>query len=69
MTPLGMLEGYATIASGGTVMRPRIVTRIVRMDGKVEEKPKEVEVPAEKRLRNIEQPDEDEYGSAKSAHW
>jgi len=39
VTPLGMLEGYATIASGGTVMRPRIVTRIVRMDGKAQEKP------------------------------
>ncbi len=39
VTPLGMLEGYATIASGGTVMRPRIVTRIVRPDGKLEEKP------------------------------
>ncbi len=39
VTPLGMLEGYATIASGGTVMKPRIVTRIVRMDGKTEEKP------------------------------
>lgn len=42
VTPLGMLEGYATIASGGTVMRPRVVTRIVRADGKVEEKPPEI---------------------------
>lgn len=42
VTPLGMLEGYATIASGGTVMRPRIVTRIVQPDGKVLEKPPEV---------------------------
>lgn len=39
VTPLGMLEGYATIASGGTVMQPRIVTRIVGMDGKAQERP------------------------------
>ena len=42
VTPLGMLEGYATIASGGTVMRPRVVTRIVGLDGKVEERPPEI---------------------------
>ena len=42
VTPLGMLEGYATIASGGTVMRPRVVTRIVGLDGKVKETPPEV---------------------------
>ncbi len=42
VTPLGMLEGYATIANGGTVMKPRIVTRIARMDGKVEERPPQV---------------------------
>ncbi len=39
VTPLGMLEGYATIASGGVVMQPRIVTRIVGMDGKARVKP------------------------------
>lgn len=42
VTPLGMLEGYATIASGGTVMRPRIVTKTVGIDGKVEERRPEV---------------------------
>ncbi|MGE5190262.1 MAG: penicillin-binding protein 2 [Gemmatimonadota bacterium] len=42
VTPLGMLEGYATIASGGTVVRPRIVTAVVGMDGKVETRPPEV---------------------------
>jgi penicillin-binding protein 2 len=34
-----MLSGYAAIATGGEVMRPRLVSRVVRMDGTVEEFP------------------------------
>ncbi|HEY3490410.1 MAG TPA: penicillin-binding protein 2 [Candidatus Deferrimicrobiaceae bacterium] len=37
VTPLEMLEGYATLGSGGRVMRPRVVTKTVRMDGGVSE--------------------------------
>ncbi|HEY5996808.1 MAG TPA: penicillin-binding protein 2, partial [Candidatus Deferrimicrobiaceae bacterium] len=33
VTPLEMLVGYATLGTGGQVMRPRIVTKSVRMDG------------------------------------
>ncbi len=36
VTPLGMLSAYAAIATGGQVMRPRLVSRVVRMDGEVE---------------------------------
>ncbi len=36
VTPLEMLAGYSSIASGGVVMRPRLVTSVVRMDGTVE---------------------------------
>jgi penicillin-binding protein 2 len=36
LTPLEMLAGYAAIATGGEVMRPRVVREIVRMDGTVE---------------------------------
>ncbi|MBI5419267.1 MAG: penicillin-binding protein 2 [Deltaproteobacteria bacterium] len=39
VTPLEMLAGYAAIATGGEVMRPRLVTRVTRMDGAVEERP------------------------------
>jgi penicillin-binding protein 2 len=39
LTPLEMLAGYSAIAAGGEVMRPRIVRRIVRMDGTVKENP------------------------------
>jgi penicillin-binding protein 2 len=39
VTPIGMLSGYAAIATGGEVMRPRLVSRVVRMDGTVEEIP------------------------------
>ncbi len=39
ITPLGMLTAYAAIATGGEVMRPRLVSRVVRMDGAVEEFP------------------------------
>jgi penicillin-binding protein 2 len=37
ITPLGMLSAYAAIATGGEVMRPRLVSRVIRMDGSVEE--------------------------------
>jgi penicillin-binding protein 2 len=39
ITPLEMLAGYSTIAAGGEVMRPRLVRKIVEMDGKVRENP------------------------------
>jgi penicillin-binding protein 2 len=39
VTPLGMVSGYAAIATGGKVMRPRLVSRVVRMDGTSEEFP------------------------------
>jgi penicillin-binding protein 2 len=39
VTPLGMLSAYAAIATGGEVMRPRLVSRLIRMDGSVEEFP------------------------------
>ncbi len=39
ITPLGMLSAYAAIATGGEVMRPRLVSRVVRVDGSVEEFP------------------------------
>jgi len=41
LTPLGMVVGYATLATGGQVMRPRVATKVIRMDGKVEERPLE----------------------------
>jgi penicillin-binding protein 2 len=39
VTPLEMLAGYASIASGGQVMRPRLVRKVVRMDRSVKEYP------------------------------
>jgi penicillin-binding protein 2 len=38
LTPLEMAVGYAAIATGGQVMRPRVATKVVRMDGKTEER-------------------------------
>jgi len=37
MTPLGMVVGYATLASRGEVMKPFIVTKAVGIDGAVRE--------------------------------
>ncbi len=42
VTPLEMLAGYATLATGGEVMRPRVVRRSVTMDGVAKEKPGEL---------------------------
>ena len=39
VTPLEMLAGYSAIATGGEVMRPRLVRKIVGMDGKEKENP------------------------------
>ena len=39
VTPLEMLAGFSTIAAGGEVMRPRLVRKIVGMDGKEKENP------------------------------
>lgn len=43
VTPLGMLSAYAAIATGGEVMRPRLVSRVIRGDGSVEEFPPQLE--------------------------
>ncbi|OGP35135.1 MAG: penicillin-binding protein 2 [Deltaproteobacteria bacterium GWC2_65_14] len=42
VTPLGMLSAYSAIAAEGKVVRPRLVRRILRFDGTVEEVPEEV---------------------------
>jgi len=34
LTPLEMVVGYSSIATGGEVMRPRVVSRVAPMDGK-----------------------------------
>ncbi|MGE5247214.1 MAG: penicillin-binding protein 2 [Verrucomicrobiota bacterium] len=40
LTPLEMVVGYATLATGGEVWKPHVVSRVVRPDGSaVEEKP------------------------------
>ncbi len=39
VTPLGMLSAYSAIATGGRVMRPRLVSRIVHRDGTTEDLP------------------------------
>jgi penicillin-binding protein 2 len=39
LTPLEMAVGYAALATGGKVMQPRVVTKVIRMDGKGEERP------------------------------
>ncbi|MBE0607100.1 MAG: penicillin-binding protein 2 [Deltaproteobacteria bacterium] len=35
LTPLEMAVGYATLATGGEVMRPRVVSKVIGMDGKM----------------------------------
>ncbi|HEX7523223.1 MAG TPA: penicillin-binding protein 2, partial [Candidatus Deferrimicrobium sp.] len=35
LTPLEMAVGYATLATGGEVMRPRVVSKVIGKDGKV----------------------------------
>jgi penicillin-binding protein 2 len=42
LTPLEMVVGYSAIAMGGKVMRPRVATKVVRMDGGVENRPPEL---------------------------
>jgi penicillin-binding protein 2 len=37
LTPLEMAVGYAALATGGEVMRPRVVAKVVGKDGKVRE--------------------------------
>jgi penicillin-binding protein 2 len=37
LTPLEMTVGYAALATGGEVMRPRVVSKEIGMDGKVRE--------------------------------
>ena len=34
LTPLGMAVGYAALATGGEVMRPSVVSKVIGMDGK-----------------------------------
>jgi penicillin-binding protein 2 len=36
LTPLEMAAGYATLATGGEVMRPLVVSKVIGMDGKVQ---------------------------------
>ncbi len=43
VTPLGMMSGYSALATGGLVMRPRLVTRVASGEGRGEEIPPEVE--------------------------
>ena len=40
-TPLQMINAYAALANGGTLMRPRIIDRVVHADGSEEEIPSE----------------------------
>jgi penicillin-binding protein 2 len=42
VTPLEMLAGFSAIAAGGEVMRPRLVRKIVGMDGNGKENPPEL---------------------------
>jgi len=42
LTPLEMAAGYATLATGGEVMRPRVVSKVIGMDGKVQTFPPEM---------------------------
>jgi penicillin-binding protein 2 len=42
LTPLEMTVGYAALATGGEVMRPRIVSKEIGMDGKVRERRSEM---------------------------
>jgi len=42
VTPLEMLVGFSAIAAGGEVMRPRVVRKVVGMDGKGKENPSQL---------------------------
>jgi penicillin-binding protein 2 len=42
LTPLEMVVGYATLATGGEVWRPHVVSRVVRMDGSTLERKTEL---------------------------
>ena len=54
LTPLEMAVGYAAIATGGQVMRPRVATKVVRMDGKTEERPPELLRAVPWNAQNVE---------------
>jgi penicillin-binding protein 2 len=54
LTPLEMAVGYAALATGGEVMRPRVVTKVVRMDGKVSQRPPEMVRKLSWRAENVE---------------
>ncbi len=41
LTPLEMTVGYAALATGGEVMRPRVVSKVIGMDGAVRDHPAE----------------------------
>ncbi|OGP37587.1 MAG: penicillin-binding protein 2 [Deltaproteobacteria bacterium RBG_16_66_15] len=41
LTPLEMTVGYATLATGGEVMRPRVISKVIGMDGAVRSAPPE----------------------------
>ncbi|HEX9206328.1 MAG TPA: penicillin-binding protein 2 [Candidatus Deferrimicrobiaceae bacterium] len=54
LTPLEMAVGYAAIATGGQVMRPRVATKVVRMDGKTEGRPPELMRAVPWNAQNVE---------------
>ncbi|GAB4368670.1 MAG: penicillin-binding protein 2 [Deltaproteobacteria bacterium] len=53
VTPIGMLSAYATIATGGNRMRPRLVRRVVHRDGTAEEIPPEIRASLDVRPDTI----------------
>ena len=54
LTPLEMAVGYAAIATGGRVMRPQVATKVVRMDGKTEERAPELLRAVPWNAQNVE---------------
>lgn len=53
VTPLGMLSAYSVIAAEGKVVRPRLVRRVLRFDGTVEEVPVEVRADLQFRRETV----------------
>ncbi len=54
VTPLEMVLGYSALATGGEVMRPRVVSRVVTMDGKAQVRPPEALRKVPWRPENVE---------------
>lgn len=54
VTPLQLVNAYATIANGGKMMRPYIVEKIIHPDGKVDiTKPREIKTILDKRNASL----------------